>query len=75
MIATLDNTVSATSSVIDTLGSLFAELDLHLAGAAATAETDLVINELDQWRNPQDSCLAPSLTWGPNLIVQEMTQR
>jgi hypothetical protein len=72
VIATLNNTVTAT--VTGTLESLFAELDLHLADSAA--DSDLVINELDQWRNPERT-LAGSCTQTFNLVVvaQEMTQR
>jgi hypothetical protein len=54
MIATLNNTATsnvATATLADTLQSLFAELDLHLAGTAATGQTDLVIDQLDQWKN------------------------
>jgi len=36
-------------TVTDALASLFAELHLPTGGAA---ETDLVIDELDQWKNP-----------------------
>ncbi|TCO53669.1 hypothetical protein [Actinocrispum wychmicini] len=61
MIATLNNTVTAT--LTDTLGSLFAELDLQL-----TIDSDLVINELDQWRNPE-ATMAGSCTQTFNLVV------
>jgi hypothetical protein len=70
--ATLNSTV-ATANISDTLGSLFAELDLHLADAAGS---DLVIDTLDQWRNPEHT-LAGSCTQTFNLVVvaRELTQR
>ncbi|MEV4320024.1 hypothetical protein [Actinocrispum sp. NPDC049592] len=70
MIATLNNT---DATLTDTLGSLFAELDLHLADAAGT---DLVIDATDLWRNPEHT-LAGSCTQTFNLVVvaREMTQR
>lgn len=74
MIATVITT--ATTTVTDTLESLFAELDLHLAGAVA-AETDLVIDELDQWRNPEGA-LARLCEICTNVVVpaqREMTRR
>lgn len=75
MIATV--ITAATATVTDSLESLFAELDLHLADAAAV-ETDLVIDELDQWRNPEVT-LAGSCTQTFNLVVvatqPEMTRR
>jgi hypothetical protein len=73
VIATLNNTAATTANITDTLGSLFAELDLHLADAAGT---DLVIDETDLWRNPEHT-LAGSCTQTFNLVVvaQEMTRR
>jgi hypothetical protein len=70
VIATMNNTTAAT--VTDTLESLFAALDLHSADSAS----DLVIDELDQWRNPEHT-LAGSCAQTFNLVVvaQEMTQR
>jgi hypothetical protein len=66
VIATLNNTVTsntATATLADTLEALFAELDLHSAEG-----TDLVIDELDRWRNPKD-CIAGFSTQTFNLVV------
>ncbi|MET0233362.1 MAG: hypothetical protein ABW224_01855 [Kibdelosporangium sp.] len=71
MIATL-NTTTHPSTLTGTLGSLFAELDLHLTGSAA-GQTDLVIDELDQWTNSDK--FGPGsfseVTWS---FVPEMTR-
>jgi hypothetical protein len=70
VIATLH---TATATVTDTLETLFSDLHLHLADAVST---DLVIDELDQWRNPEHTH-AGSCTQTFNLVVvaQEMTGR
>jgi hypothetical protein len=65
VIATLNDTATsntATATLTDTLESLFAELDLHSAEG-----TDLVIDELDQWKNPKN-CIA-GFTQSFNLVV------
>lgn len=77
MIATLNNTATsntATATLTDTLESLFAELDLHLAGTAAAGQTDLVIDQLDQWKNSSQAAAGSfsEVTWA---FVPEMTQR
>jgi hypothetical protein len=68
VIATLNNITTsntATATLTDTLESLFAELDLH-----STEGTDLVIDELDQWRNPADSAAGCSFSCQTfNLVV------
>ena len=61
----IGDTVIAT--VTDTLKSLFTDFDLHFA-ETADAETDLVIDELDQWRNPERT-LAGACTQTFNLVV------
>jgi hypothetical protein len=78
VIATLNNTATPDTATLpstlsDTLGSLFAELDLHLAGTTA-GQTDLVIDQLDQWTN-SDLVAGGSfseVTWS---FVPELTQR
>ena len=68
MIATLNNTATsntATATLTDTLEALFAELDLH-----SDEGSDLVIDELDQWKNPENSaagCTFSCQTF--NLVV------
>jgi hypothetical protein len=53
VIATLDTAVTTTAtdtpSIIDTLESMFAGLDFRADGS------DLVIDELDRWRNAKDA--------------------
>jgi hypothetical protein len=65
VIATLNNTaaLNTATTLADTLDALFAELDLH-----SPEGTDLVIDELDQWKNPKD-CIAGFSTQTFNLVV------
>jgi hypothetical protein len=72
VIATQNNTATLPSTLTDTLESLFAELDLHLAGTAA-GHTDLVIDQHDQWKN-SSLVAAGSFTEVTWVCVPEMTQ-
>jgi hypothetical protein len=66
VIATLNN--ATTASISNTLGSLFAELDLQLG-----TDSDLVIKELDQWRNPDVRMAAPTVqTFNLVVVAEEM---
>jgi hypothetical protein len=68
VIATLNYTATsntATATLADTLEALFADLDL-----SCDEGTDLVIDEMDQWRNPAESaagCTFSCQTF--NLVV------
>jgi hypothetical protein len=62
VIATLNNTAATT--VTETLEALFAEMDLRVPAT----EAELVINELDRWRNP-DNAVADFCAPSFNLVV------
>lgn len=67
VITTLNNAVAVT----DTLESLFAKLDLRLNGT----DGDLVIDELDQWRNPERTLPGRCVTYNLVVVAQDMSRR
>ncbi|ALG09047.1 hypothetical protein [Kibdelosporangium phytohabitans] len=59
--ATAAVTTAATSTLTDTIETFFAGMDLRPSG------TDIVIDQLDQWRNPKHAVAGFTQTF--NLVI------